>query len=76
MTSISTEQCNYSSCNKGSTPWFDFSLNAKWTKNCYKPYELKCRLVRQEIGLSSANVFPDGMHDKYIGTDTIQGILS
>jgi hypothetical protein len=37
---------------------------------------LVCNLVRQEIGLSSANVFPDWMHDKYLGTDKVQGKLS
>ena len=72
MININTGRCNYCSCNKEDTPWFDFTLDAKWIKNCYKPYELTCKLVRQEIGLSSANVFPDWMHDKYLGTDKVQ----
>ena len=72
MINISTGTCNYCPCNKGNTPWFDFSLSAKWAKNLYQPYELACRLVRQDIGLSSANVFPDWMHDKYLGTDKVQ----
>jgi len=76
MINISTGRCTYCPCNRGTTPWFDFSLLAKWAKNLYKPYELACRLVRQEIGLSSANVFPDWMHDKYLGTDKVQKKLS
>jgi len=56
--------------------WFDFSLWAKWAQSLYKPYELECNLIRKQIGLSSANVFPDWMHDKYLGTDKVQKKLS
>lgn len=72
MINIAKGLCNYCPGNKSTCPWFDFDLDAKWAKRIYKPYELACKLIRQEIGLSSANVFPDWMHDKYLGTDKVQ----
>ena len=73
MINISKGTCNYCPGNKSTAcPWFDFRLCAKWAQRMYKPYELACKLIRQEIGLSSANVFPDWMHDKYLGTDKVQ----
>ena len=76
MINISTGRCNYCPCDKGKVPWFDFTLWAKWAQSLYKPYELECNLIRKQIGLSSANVFPDWMHDKYLGTDKVQKKLS
>ena len=64
MINISTGRCNYCPCDRKKVPWFDFSLWAKWD------------LIRKQIGLSSANVFPDWMHDKYLGTDKVQKKLS
>ena len=72
MINISKGTCNYCPGNKSTCPWFDFQLCAKWAQRMYKPYELACKLIRKGIGLSSANVFPDWMHDKYLGTDKVQ----
>jgi hypothetical protein len=77
MINISTGRCNFCPCNRGAAiPWFDFSLFSEWAKKLYKPYELSCNLIRKRIGLSSASVFPDWMHDKYLGTDKVQKKLS
>ena len=77
MINISTDRCNYCPCNRGAAiPWFDFSLFSEWAKKLYKPYEFSCNLIRKRIGLSSASVFPDWMHDKYLGTDKVQKKLS
>ena len=68
----SSQPCTHCKCNKTDTPWFDFSLVAKWI---FSPWNtiLRCSLFGQEVGLSRKSVWPDWMHDKYLGTDKVLG---
>ena len=66
--------CSHCPCDRQDTPWFDFSLTAKWISKTYQDgLDLKCMLLRMSCGLSILAVYPDWMHDKYLGTDKVNG---
>ena len=66
--------CNRCTCNRGTTPWFDFSLYAKFIATV-NTEELQCPLFADEVGITRNAVWPDWMHDKYLGTDKVPGFL-
>jgi hypothetical protein len=37
--------------------------------------ELQCPLFADEVGITRNAVWPDWMHDKYLGTDKVPGFL-
>jgi hypothetical protein len=66
--------CSHCPASRRAFPWMDFSLTANWIDAIYKGLnDLKCVLLRKSAGLGIHSVYPDWMHDKYLGTDKVQG---
>ena len=68
----SAQPCSHCKANRTTIPWFDFSLVAKWITSP-RSSELRCSLFGSEVGISRKSVWPDWMHDKYLGTDKVPG---
>ena len=68
----SGKPCSHCPADRKNCPWWDFSLDAKWSKETYtKACDLASPILRMVIGVSILSVFPDWMHDKYLGTDKV-----
>ena len=68
------EPCTNCLCNRGNIPWFDFRLDAKWVNTSRESEPLECTLFsRQPPCITRRSVWPDWMHDKYLGTDKVPG---
>ena len=68
----SGKPCSHCPCDRKGTPWWDFSLSAEWARKVYNiAVDLSCVLLRMSAGLSILSVYPDWMHDKYLGTDKV-----
>ena len=68
----SGKPCGHCPCDRKDTPWYDFSLSAKWAQKVYNvAVDMACVLLRLSAGLSILSIYPDWMHDKYLGTDKV-----
>ena len=73
LTSVNSAQpCSHCNANKTNLRWFDFSLGAKWITSP-RSGDFKCSLFGTDVGISRKSVWPDWMHDKYLGTDKVPG---
>ena len=68
----SAHPCGHCPAKRKEYLWWDFSLSARWARNVRSvAVDMPCVLLRLSVGLSILSVYPDWMHDKFLGTDKV-----